>query len=85
MVAGGYMTESPSSITYSSVVSIDSLKFALTIAALNGLSIFGCDIQNAYLTAPCREKISKALGPSEWQSLMVEGYMQRYEEFSDCL
>ena len=39
------------------MVSRDSVIIALTIAALNGLSILGCDIQNAYLTAPCREKI----------------------------
>jgi len=56
MVAGGHMTESPSSLTYSSVVSRDSVRIALTIAALNGLSTLSCDIQNAYLTASCREK-----------------------------
>ena len=44
MVASGQMTASPSSITYSSVVSRDSIIIALTIAALNCLSIRGCDI-----------------------------------------
>ena len=63
MVAGGHMTTSPSSITYSSVVSRDRVRISLTIAALNGLSILGCDIQNAYLTAPCREKIWTTAGP----------------------
>jgi len=63
MVAGGHMTESPSFLTYSSVVSRDSLRNALTIAALNGLSTLSCDIQNAYLTAPCREKIWTVAGP----------------------
>ena len=63
MVAGGHMTESPSSLTYSSVVSRDSVRIALTIAALNGLSTRSCDIQNAYLTAPCREKIWTVAGP----------------------
>ena len=57
MVGGGHMTASPSSITYSSVVSRDSVIIALTIAALNDLSILGCDIQNTYLTSPCHEKI----------------------------
>ena len=57
MVAGGHMTETPASITYSSVVARDSVRILLTIAALNNLSVLGCDIQNAYLTAPCREKI----------------------------
>ena len=57
LVAGGHTTETPSSITYSSVVSRDSVRIALTIAALNDLNILGCDIQNAYISAPCREKI----------------------------
>ena len=42
---------------YSSVVSRDSVRIALTIAVLNDLEILACDIQNAYLTAPCREKV----------------------------
>ena len=63
MVAGGYMTESPSSITYSPVVSRDRARIALTIVALNGLSILGCDIQNAYITGPCCEKIWMTDGP----------------------
>ncbi len=56
LVAGGHATKTPSTITYSSVVARDSVRIALTIAALNGLSILSCDIQNAYLTAECREK-----------------------------
>ena len=51
LVGGGHMTESPSSITYCSVVYQDSIRIALTIAALNGLDILACDIYNAYLTA----------------------------------
>ena len=57
LVAGGHKTETPSSITYSSVVSRDSVRIALLIAALNDLNVLASDIQNAYLTAPCREKI----------------------------
>ena len=56
LVAGGHTTETPSSITYSSVVARDSVRIALSIAALNGLDILSCDIQNAYLTADCRER-----------------------------
>ena len=56
-VAGGHMTETPKSITYASVVSRDSVRIALTIAALNDLEIVSSDIQNAYLTAPCAEKV----------------------------
>ena len=56
-VAGGHTTDPPSSITYSSVVARDSVRIAFTIAALNGLDCMACDIGNAYLNAPCREKI----------------------------
>ena len=62
-VAGGHMTEAPSSITYSTVVSRDSVRIAFLIAALNDLDIFACDIQNAYLTAPCRENVYTIAGP----------------------
>ena len=51
------MTEAPSSVTYSSVVSRDSVRLAFLIAELNGLDIMTCDIGNAYLHAPCREKV----------------------------
>ena len=63
MVAGGHKTVLPSSITYSPVVSRDSVRIVMTIAALNGLSILGCDIQKAYLAAPCCEKIWTTSGP----------------------
>ena len=56
-VAGGHTTEAPVSLTYSSVVSRDTVRLAFLIAALNGLEIGACDIGNAYLNAPCREKI----------------------------
>ena len=57
LVAGGHTTDAPATLTYSSVISRDSVRIALTIAALNGLEVMACDIQNAYLTADCREKI----------------------------
>ena len=63
MVAGGHTTSTPSTLTYSSVVSRDSVRIALTIAALNGLKVLAADIENAYLTAPCREKIWTVAGP----------------------
>ena len=62
-VAGGHTTEVPSTLTYASVVSRDSVRIALTIAALNDLKIMACDIQNAYLTADCRERIWTRAGP----------------------
>jgi hypothetical protein len=63
MVAGGHKTVTPAALTYSSVVSRDSVRIALTIAALNDLKVLACDIQNAYLTADCREKIWTRAGP----------------------
>ena len=56
-VAGGHKTETPHTLTYSSVVSRDSVRIALVAAALNDLDILVCDIEGAYLTAKCREKI----------------------------
>ena len=62
-VAGGHMTEPPASVTYSSVVSRDSVRIAFLIAALNDLDVTACDVGNAYLNAPCREKIWFVAGP----------------------
>ena len=62
-VTGGHTTETPTSLTYSSVVSRDSFRIILLTAALNGLQVMACDIQNAYLTANCREKIWTYAGP----------------------
>mgnify|MGYP003321204368 FL=1 len=56
-VAGGHMTNTPPTLTYSSVVSRDSVRLAFLIAALNNLDILACDISNAYLHATCKEKI----------------------------
>mmetsp|Transcript_15996 Transcript_15996/g.23839 ORF Transcript_15996/g.23839 Transcript_15996/m.23839 type:complete len:1130 (+) Transcript_15996:7540-10929(+) len=56
-VAGGHTTDPPASLTYSSVVSRDSVRIAFMLAALNDCDIWACDIGNAYLNAKCREKI----------------------------
>ena len=74
LVAGGHMTDTPNTLTYSSVISRDSIRIALTITALNELNVMACDIQNAYLTAECREKIWTHAGPefgSESGSIMI--------------
>ena len=63
MVAGGHHTVTPAALTYASVVSRDSVRIYLTIAALNGLKVLACDMQNAYLTAMYREKIWTIVGP----------------------
>lgn len=55
-VAGGHMTDPPASLTYASVVSRDSVRIALLIAALNDLDVLCADVSNAYINATCREK-----------------------------
>ena len=63
IVAAGNMTEPPTSVTYATVVSRETVRIALTMAALNNLDVKAGDIQNAYITAPCAEKIWTTLGP----------------------
>ena len=58
------MTEvSSATMTYASVVSRESVRIALTLAALNDLEVKTADIENAYLTAPIGEKIWCTLDP----------------------
>jgi len=75
LVAGGHVTDAPSSLTYSSVVSRDSVRICLLIAALNNLDVLSCDIQNAYLTAECREKVytiaGGEFGPEDKGKIMI--------------
>jgi hypothetical protein len=65
LVAGGHVTDPPAIITYASVVSRESVRIALLIAALNDCNVLGADISNAYLTAPTTERVWTVLGP-EW-------------------
>ena len=44
LVAGGHQTDPPTTLTYSSVVSRESVKLAYPIAALNDLNILVADI-----------------------------------------
>ena len=63
LVAGGHRHKDvPSYETYSSVVSRDSVRIILTIAALNNLNILAADIGNAYLNAPNKEKVHVTCG-----------------------
>ena len=66
-VAGGHLTEVPTYMTYSSVVSRDTVRIGFLIAALNGLDILAGDIQNAFLEAPTKEKVFFYAG-EEWKS-----------------
>jgi len=62
-VAGGHTTETPTSTTYSSVVSRDSVRIAFMFAAPNNLEILAANVGNAYLNADCRKKIWTIAGP----------------------
>jgi len=61
-VAGGYVTDPPSSITFASVVSRDSVRLAFLIAALNDFDLLGADIGNACLNALTSEKVHTVCG-----------------------
>ena len=62
LVAGGHKTDAPSCPTYASVISRETVRIALTYAALNDLEVKGSDVKNAYLTAPCEENLHTILG-----------------------
>jgi hypothetical protein len=56
-VAGGHTTDAPHMMDYAIVVSRESVRIALTLAALHDLDVMLGDIENAYLTAPIPEKV----------------------------
>ena len=62
LVAGGHMKETPKCMTYSNFVGRETVRIALTIAALNNLQVKVGDLMNAYVTAPCSENIWTVLG-----------------------
>ena len=53
-VAYSHKTDTPSYVTYSTVISRDLGITCLTIAALNDLDVLAAYIENAYLTASFR-------------------------------
>ena len=62
-VATGCMSADPEGTTYAGVVSRESVRIALTYAALHDLEVFAADVQNAYLQAPSSEKHWTIAGP----------------------
>jgi hypothetical protein len=56
VVARGSMTEATKEDTFASVVSRDTVRLFVLLAALNDMEHLSCDIQNAYLAAPNKEK-----------------------------
>jgi hypothetical protein len=61
-VAGGHWTQASAQLTYSSVVTRESIRIAFLIAALNELDILAADIGNAYLQAPVCKKVHTTAG-----------------------
>ena len=62
-VKDGHKTPSPEGSVYAGVISRDSVRIALTYAALNDLDVTAADIRNAYLQAPASEKHYIICGP----------------------
>jgi hypothetical protein len=62
-VAGEHKTDTPHEMNYIGVVSRESLRITLILAALNDLDVKMADIENAYLTTPITENVWTVLGP----------------------
>ena len=56
-MANGSTTDAPVVLCYLSVVSRDSTSIAFILAVLNDFDVLACEIGNAYLNAPCQEKL----------------------------
>ena len=57
LVGGGHMTIAPAASTCASVVTRETVRVALTLAALNDLEVKVGGVENAYIIASVREKI----------------------------
>jgi hypothetical protein len=61
--AGGHTTDTPHAMTYASVVSRESVRISLTLAAMNDFDVNMADIENAYFMAPIMDKVWSVLSP----------------------
>ena len=75
LVANGNEMDVPKFDTFSTVVSRDSVRLAFMAAALNDIGVLAADIQNAYLSAPTKEKIyitaGKEFGKDEGRPAII--------------
>jgi len=75
LVAGGHLTETPVDSVYSSVVSLQGIRTVTFLSELNGLSLWGTDIGNAYLESVTKEKIyfiaGHEFGPLQGHTLII--------------
>ena len=60
------MTNTPDIITYSSVVTRETVYIVLTMAMLHDVDVKELDLLNAYMMAPNREKTWTVLSPEFW-------------------
>jgi hypothetical protein len=56
-VAGGHRTDPLNTLTYSSIISQESVCIAFLLAALNDLELLSADIGNAYKNSDARKKV----------------------------
>ena len=63
LVAGGNHTDNPREDIYSGVVSLESLRLAFTMAAMNDLKVMAADVGNAFLYGRTKEKVYIVAGP----------------------
>ena len=63
LVAGSYMTKAPAITMYASVMSRETVRIALKIAALNNLEVKSGYILNKYIQAHVTGKVWTTLGP----------------------
>ena len=69
------MAIAPVDITYVSVVSRETVRIALSLAALNGLEVKVSDVENAYITAPVCEKMWTVLRSEHGSDAGKKGIM----------
>ena len=70
-VLDGHKQPSVEYSTYAGVVSRETIRIALTYAAVNGLDVWAADIQNAYIQAPSSRRITLSVAESlVWKMLV---------------
>jgi hypothetical protein len=71
-ITGGHWTDTPSHLTYSSVITRESVPIAFLIAALNDIEILSADVGNAYpqLENACTQPLVWNFDPIMWVKLL---------------
>ena len=62
LLAGGHMTKALATIMYASIVSRETIRIAMMIAAFNDLEVKSVNILNTYWQAPVTEKVRTTFG-----------------------